>query len=600
MFLENYTKFIKYYGKDKAAQICGFVTLSLIAGVLEFVGIALIYPFILMIIQPEKIAPTIPILKINIPAGNTTLTALLIGALVLCIFIFKNVFMIVSLYIQNKFVSNWKKDITTKFMEYYIYAPYKEISSTSDSNKLYTLNTLCSQALDGFIFRGLNFLTNTIIIIMILGLLLYKFPMAAGITIIFVLISMTIQNKFFKKRTLLLSKQLGKELSIYNNCVVENIKNLKEIKIYSGEKEFYTNFLNNEITYRNIQTLQGYYSNMPPYIIEILVVTSLLIVSGIIAYQKLDDYSSLLASFAIVVAALFRIAPALNRIQTSIININASREFVKQINQEYEKYNLGEVKIYNSDRTQKIDFNSKILLKNITFSYDDKKNIIKNLSLEINKGDFIGIIGLSGAGKSTLADIILGLLPPQKGEIFVDDIQLTSSNYSMFRNIIGYVPQQVNILNKSFKENVAWGIPVNEIDEHGIEKALEAAQMLEHVMNFKEGINAQAISEQNGLSQGQKQRIAIARALYRDPEILIFDEATSSLDVKVEKEITDMLTNFNKNKTIIAIAHRLSTLKACNKLIYLKDGEIVDIGSFEELSSRHEDFSELVKLSSLK
>ena len=600
MFLENYTKFIKYYGKDKAAQICGFVTLSLIAGVLEFVGIALIYPFILMIIQPEKIAPTIPILKINIPAGNTTLTALLIGALVLCIFIFKNVFMIVSLYIQNKFVSNWKKDITTKFMEYYIYAPYKEISSTSDSNKLYTLNTLCSQALDGFIFRGLNFLTNTIIIIMILGLLLYKFPMAAGITIIFVLISMTIQNKFFKKRTLLLSKQLGKELSIYNNCVVENVKNLKEIKIYSGEKEFYTNFLNNEITYRNIQTLQGYYSNMPPYIIEILVVTSLLIVSGIIAYQKLDDYSSLLASFAIVVAALFRIAPALNRIQTSIININASREFVKQINQEYEKYNLGEVKIYNSDRTKKIDFNSKILLKNITFSYDDNKNIIKNLSLEINKGDFIGIIGLSGAGKSTLADIILGLLPPQKGEIFVDDIKLTSSNYSMFRNIIGYVPQQVNILNKSFKENVAWGIPVNEIDDHGVKKVLEAAQMLEHVMNFKEGINAQAISEQNGLSQGQKQRIAIARALYRDPEILIFDEATSSLDVKVEKEITDMLTNFNKNKTIIAIAHRLSTLKACNKLIYLKDGEIVDIGSFEELSSRHEDFSELVKLSSLK
>ena len=174
-------------------------------------------------------------------------------------------------------------------------------------------------------------------------------------------------------------------------------------------------------------------------------------------------------------------------------------------------------------------------------------------------------------------------MPPQKGEIFVDDIKLTSSNYSMFRNIIGYVPQQVNILNKSFKENVAWGIPVNEIDDHGVKKVLEAAQMLEHVMNFKEGINAQAISEQNGLSQGQKQRIAIARALYRDPEILIFDEATSSLDVKVEKEITDMLTNFNKNKTIIAIAHRLSTIKNADRIAVINEGELAELGSHDEL-----------------
>lgn len=247
-----------------------------------------------------------------------------------------------------------------------------------------------------------------------------------------------------------------------------------------------------------------------------------------------------------------------------------------------------------------MDFINKIILKNIEFSYNEDKKVINNLSLEINKGDFIGIIGLSGAGKTTLADIIMGLLPPQSGEIYVDSTKLTNENFSKFRHIIGYVPQQINVLDKSFKENVAWGIPDNEINEEGVIKALKAAKLYDFVSQFKDGIDAKPLIGSNGLSQGQKQRLSIARALYRDPEVLIFDEATSSLDVQVESEITDMLSSLSNSKTIIAIAHRLSTLKACNKLVYLKDGKIVDIGSFEELSQRHADFDRLVKLSSIK
>ena len=191
----------------------------------------------------------------------------------------------------------------------------------------------------------------------------------------------------------------------------------------------------------------------------------------------------------------------------------------------------------------------------------------------------------------------MGLLPPDSGEIMVDNITLNNKNYSKFRHMIGYVPQQVNVIDKSFKENVAWGC--TNINEEGVIKALKAAQIYDVIQEYPEGINANAIVGSNGLSQGQKQRLAIARALYRDAEILIFDEATSSLDVQVENEITEMLKTLSSSKTIIAIAHRLSTLKACNKLVYLKDGKIVDIGTFSELSSRHEDFYNLVKLSSI-
>lgn len=595
MFLENFHKFIKYYGQGKALKLSNFIILSIIAGLLELVGIALIYPFILLIINPSnQLLQKIPFINAN----NNINTGLIIGFIAILIFISKNIFMIFVQYIQNKFVSDWKKDITSKFMEYYIYAPYKEIMKTSQTDKLYNIEVICNIAVDGFIMRGLNLLTNAVIITMILGLLFIKFPIPAISTLIFVITTMYIQNKFFKKRTTLLANTMTEKCRQYKQSVMENINNIKELKILSAEQYFYEKYLATENDYRKIQTLQGFYNAIPPYIIEMLTVASLLILASILSFQNGGNNSSLIASLAIVIASMFRIAPALNRIQSSIININSTRDFVKKINEEYEKCNLYNFKYLNSSINEKINFTQKISLKNINFSYTPSKQIIKNVSFDINKGDFIGIIGLSGAGKSTLADIITGLLPADSGEIIVDNTKLTQENFSKLRHIIGYVPQQINILDKTIKENIAWGC--EKVDEQGVIKALKAAQIYDVIEEYPNGINANIIIGSNGLSQGQKQRLAIARALYRDPEIIILDEATSSLDVQVENEITEMLKNISKSKTIIAIAHRLSTLKACNKLIYMKDGQVIDIGTFEELSARYADFAHLVELSSIK
>lgn len=595
MFLENFHKFIKYYGQGKALKLSNFIILSIIAGLLELVGIALIYPFILLIINPSnQLLQKIPFINAN----NNINTGLIIGFIAILIFISKNIFMIFVQYIQNKFVSDWKKDITSKFMEYYIYAPYKEIMKTSQTDKLYNIEVICNIAVDGFIMRGLNLLTNAVIITMILGLLFIKFPIPAISTLIFVITTMYIQNKFFKKRTTLLANTMTEKCRQYKQSVMENINNIKELKILSAEQYFYEKYLATENDYRKVQTLQGFYNAIPPYIIEMLTVASLLILASILSFQNGGNNSSLIASLAIVIASMFRIAPALNRIQSSIININSTRDFVKKINEEYEKCNLSNFKYLNSSINEKINFTQKISLKNINFSYTPSKQIIKNVSFDINKGDFIGIIGLSGAGKSTLADIITGLLPADSGEIIVDNTKLTQEIFSKLRHIIGYVPQQINILDKTIKENIAWGC--EKVDEQGVIKALKAAQIYDVIEEYPNGINANIIIGSNGLSQGQKQRLAIARALYRDPEIIILDEATSSLDVQVENEITEMLKNISKSKTIIAIAHRLSTLKACNKLIYMKDGQVIDIGTFEELSARYADFAHLVELSSIK
>lgn len=594
MFLENYKKFIIYYGKGRYLKLLGFSGLFLCAGILELTGVALIYPFTILIMNPNSIGKYLP----NLRLGNPILTGLLIGLCVLLIFIGKNLFMILVQYIQNKFICNWKKDIAEKFMEYYLYAPYKAILSSSQSDKIYDIETLCSVAVDGFVMRGLNLITNIIITAMIIGLLFIKFPIPALGTVIFVTVTMYLQNKYFKKRSNTLASTMEKINKKHNDTILENISNIKELKILSAEDTFFEKYQIVEKSYRKTQELQSFYNAIPPYLVEMLVVLALLILACIISIQSPNDNSKLMASFAIIVASIFRIAPALNRIQSSIININASRNFVKRINEKYEKYDFDHFKKENLQSEGILGFHDKIELKNICFSYNSNKQVLKNISITINKGDFVGIIGLSGAGKSTLADILTGLLPADSGEIIVDNTELSQKNFQKFRRMLGYVPQQINILDKSIKENVAWGC--KEINDSKVVNALKSAQLYNVIEESPQGIDSNIIVGSNGLSQGQKQRLAIARALYRDPQIIILDEATSALDVQIEHEITEMLKEISSTKTIIAIAHRLSTLKACNKLIYMKNGTIVDVGTFAGLSEKYEEFENLIKLSSIK
>lgn len=594
MFLENYKKFIIYYGKGRYLKLLGFSGLFICAGILELTGVALIYPFTILIMNPNSIGKYLP----NLRLGNPILTGLLIGLCVLLIFIGKNLFMILVQYIQNKFICNWKKDIAEKFMEYYLYAPYKATLSSSQSDKIYDIETLCSVAVDGFVMRGLNLITNIIITAMIIGLLFIKFPIPALGTVIFVTVTMYLQNKYFKKRSNTLASTMEKINKKHNDTILENISNIKELKILSAEDTFFEKYQIVEKSYRKTQELQSFYNAIPPYLVEMLVVLALLILACIISIQSPNDNSKLMASFAIIVASIFRIAPALNRIQSSIININASRNFVKRINEKYEKYDFDHFKKENLQSEGILGFHDKIELKNICFSYNSNKQVLKNISITINKGDFVGIIGLSGAGKSTLADILTGLLPADSGEIIVDNTELSQKNFQKFRRMLGYVPQQINILDKSIKENVAWGC--KEINDSKVVNALKSAQLYNVIEEYPQGIDSNIIVGSNGLSQGQKQRLAIARALYRDPQIIILDEATSALDVQIEHEITEMLKEISSTKTIIAIAHRLSTLKACNKLIYMKNGTIVDVGTFAGLSEKYEEFENLIKLSSIK
>lgn len=593
--LKNLVKFIKYYGKNRRLRIFGFFVISLIAGILEFAGIGLIYPFLMLVTSPQTVieyksyATIINFFHIN---HILTITALM-GILIVLMFLSKNLLMILCIYLQNKFVINWKNDLNKMLMKFYLNAPYMQMFKTTNSEKIYNLTALTAQTLETFVMRSFVFFTNSIITLIILALLFIKFPAIALFTVIFVIASMVILNKFFKHKTEVLAPQML-SFSLKNNYqVLENIKNLKEIRIFSAEKYFLDKFNKVQRENNNVIFKNTFYASIPPYLVEIILVISLIILAGLITLKNYGDSSKIIASYGLILGIVFRIAPSLNRIQVALNHMNSSKDLVKKMNDEYEQ-NHFDVVSNVTNNNDSLEFNEKIKFEDVSFGYRENVLVIKDCSFEIKKGEFVGIIGLSGAGKTTMADILMGLLPVNSGKITVDNEEITEKNINAFRNLTGYVPQEVNLLENSFKNNVAWGQDEKNIDDERVIESLKLAQLYDFVQE-NGGIN----SVIRGLSQGQKQRLMIARGLYKNPEILIFDEATSSLDVETEHEITKMLTSLKGNKTLIAIAHRLSTLKECDKLIYLKDGVIVDIGTFEELENRHEDFKNLIKLSQI-
>lgn len=593
--LKNLVKFIKYYGKNRRLKIFGFFVISLIAGILEFAGIGLIYPFLMLVTSPQTVieyksyATIINFFHIN---HILTITALM-GILIVLMFLSKNLLMILCIYLQNKFVINWKNDLNKMLMKFYLNAPYMQMFKTTNSEKIYNLTALTAQTLETFVMRSFVFVTNSIITLIILALLFIKFPAIALFTVIFVIASMVVLNKFFKHKTEVLAPQMLSFSLKNNNQVLENIKNLKEIRIFSAEKYFLDKFNKVQRENNNVIFKNTFYASIPPYLVEIILVISLIILAGLITLKNYGDSSKIIASYGLILGIVFRIAPSLNRIQVALNHMNSSKDLVKKMNDEYEQ-NHFDVVSNVTNNNDSLEFNEKIKFEDVSFGYRENVSVIKDCSFEIKKGEFVGIIGLSGAGKTTMADILMGLLPVNSGKITVDNEEITEKNINAFRNLTGYVPQEVNLLENSFKNNVAWGQDEKNIDDERVIESLKLAQLYDFVQE-NGGIN----SVIRGLSQGQKQRLMIARGLYKNPEILIFDEATSSLDVETEHEITKMLTSLKGNKTLIAIAHRLSTLKECDKLIYLKDGVIVDVGTFEELENRHEDFKNLIKLSQI-
>lgn len=572
MYRNYREKFIKYFVEDKRTFFKYFL-LSFIVGILELFGVALTYPFINRLLSDN----------------GMDYKSIIFGCLIIGAFLFKNIFMIFYNKLQADFTKKCEADINKKFMNYFLKGDYCLVSNVPFSAKLQIIGFLTPSVINNFLVRLLNLNVNIFIFVLITGFLFIKFFTATVITLVCSLALLSAQAVFFKSKTAAISKKINKSNEELNQACNEPLLNIKSIKIFNAENYFFEKYSQKlEVFRRNARDLL-FYNSIPPYVTEPFIIILLLILLAVISYQNLEDSSALVASYAVIVSAIFRLAPTISRIQVNLTGIQTSIPQVKEIIEYYERFALDKF----TPKTEPLaEFENSIELKDVDFSYGDKK-VLDKINLKINKGEFIGIAGISGAGKTTLADILAGLLNIKSGQIYVDGKFINGPFMPKFK--IGYIPQDYSVISASIRENVAFSD--SDINDKKVVDALKKAQLYDFIeSSFKEGIYANPFVDSTGFSQGQKQRLAIARALYTNPDIIILDEATSSLDLKTEDEICNVLNNLKGEKTIIAIAHRLSTLKNADKIIFMKDSIISDTGTFEELFQKNISFQELVQL----
>ena len=577
MLLKCYRKFFTYFGKNKKSFI-KYSYSSFLVGILELFGVALTYPFVLKLLSKNT-------------DSNLFSSPIVIGLAIVALFIAKNIFMIFYTFMQAKLTKTIEAEVNLIFVKYFLTAPYQETMHIQLAEKSNILNCLIPNAVNNFVLRLLNLSVNFFIFSLISLFLIIKFPLATTITIFCAVLLIYIQNLYFKPRLNRNAKKITESSFLYTQRTNEALLNIKGVKISNNEKFFFDNYKSAILNFYNTSVETLFLNTIPPYVTEPFIIILLFILLSIISYQTYMEPDKLIASFAVIVSAIFRLAPTISRIQVNLNGINSALPIVEELLFAYEKYGAGNIN--EIKEKEFFSFKESIELKNVYYSYEPEKPVLRDINLVIKKGEFIGIAGLSGAGKTTMADVIAGLLIPEAGQILVDGTELNKPLK------IGYILQEFNLINDTIKMNVVFGSPY--IDEQKVIDSLKKAQLYDYIMdNYQEGIDSNPFVDSTGFSQGQKQRLVIARALYSNPDILILDEATSSLDLKTEDEICNVLKSLKGEKTIIAIAHRLSTIKFADKIVYMKNATIEDIAAFDELLDRNEDFKELVRIGSIK
>lgn len=343
-----------------------------------------------------------------------------------------------------------------------------------------------------------------------------------------------------------------------------NLNNFKFIKLKTKEDGVLSLFKAQSEAFSKANITNESVAAVPRIYLEGIGFCVLVFIVVFLVLKNESDISGILSTISIFVLALYRLMPSANRIITSyhdLLYYHSSLDIIYQ-NLRQEEENLGE---------EKLSFNQELKIYNLSFGYEGKKYLFKNLNLNIKKGEKIAFIGESGCGKSTLVDLIIGLLKPKEGQILIDEQELNANNTKNYRQKIGYIPQNIYLFNDSIVKNITFG---DAVDEEKLNRVIKQANLEHFIKNLPQGVQTKVGDGGSNLSGGQKQRIAIARALYLEPEMLVLDEATSALDTQSEAKIMDEIYKISKDKTMIIIAHRLSTITQCDKVYRLEHGKL--------------------------
>lgn len=575
MFIKYFFILLNKFALGFKKEMFILFIMSAIGGMLELIGIALIFPVMIVLTSSDNLGgkKIIEFMSLIFPSLSDSLIALLLALIMIFVFLFKNIFMMILIDKQNDFARKITDMINKNVINKLLFAPYRQYETINYGDKETLLTSTISDICLNFVLRSVILFANALVALFIILLLFYKFTVPSILSLAFIILYAYSENKYFKFKAKILGHEGVELIKDYSKDVNFVIKSQKEILI-SNKQEYFSNYLlkNSKEISKNFSK-RITYGNWPLYVTEIGVIFAFLIM--ILSILLCDDASkaSIISSLAAIALIVLRLVPQLNKVLISMYEINISKPKVIWFLDIYDK--ISKFGYEEFKNLPKIDFKDKIILQDASFEYEENKGIF-DINLEIKKGEFIGIIGFSGAGKTTLINILSGIYPLKTGKLSVDDVEITRENLSSWQKNISFLPQEAVFLNDTVLKNVAFGLNDDEIDVEKAKRALKMAGLCDIDINAK-----------LELSTGQKQRVALARVYYRDFEVLILDEATSSLDSESEKIVSENISSMKGKKTIIAIAHRIQTLNNCDRIIYIKDGKISDTGDLSYMLNKY-------------
>ena len=559
---------------------------SILAATLEIIGIGSIPIFAMMIMDPtiiqEKFSDKINLEFINNLDPNDIL--IYGGATLTLIFVLKNIYLALLVYLQGSLVKKIRSNLGEKVFKLYLNAPFKLHYEKNPADILRNIMGETSQAVT-VLLQSFNLFREILILLTIFALLVYVDTLVSFsvffIFTLFVGLFFYVTRKIIGKNGKILQKYMALKIQDIN----EAFGAIKEVKIFNKEKTLETKFNEKIHIWENSYLTNFFLTSLPRLVLEAIVILS--VVSIVIIFVFIDrDLNTIIPLLTLLTVAAARMLPSFNTISTALGSIKSlSPSFYLIISEIKYLEKLKFVKKTNSNK--ELSFKKDLHFKNIDFRYGkDQKPAISNLNIKIKPGSKVGIIGKSGAGKSTFIDISLGLLEPTKGEILLDGINILDDIIS-WQSQIGYVPQDVYLLDDTIINNITFSSNNNELDTINLNKILVTCNLEDFVKNSEKGLDTFVGDRGARISGGQKQRIGIARALYNNPKVIIFDEATSSLDLENESKIIDEIFAIDRSKTLILVTHRHQVVKNCDVVFLFDNGKIIDQGTYNYLDQKY-------------
>jgi len=567
----------------------------------QAIGIASVLPFISLVMDPEMVFEN-PYLNYAYETFNfSSLNQFIIsfGIAMFVIIILSNAISAFATWLKLRFAWMNNHRISRRLLEKYLSLPYgyflNQNSSDMSKNVLEEVKNLTSS----YIIPLLSIITRGMVVLFIL-IMLFIVDVVISLTALLVL------GGAYSLIYLKVSRNLkrGGRLRMQANkmrfkATSEAFGGIKEIKVMNREPFFLDRFSKESFKMAKLHSWNAVVGQIPRFALEAVAFGGIIVFVLVLLVTR-EDARQVIPLASLFAFAGYRLMPALQEIFTSFTKMQFHKAVLDRIYDDFiwdEKATI--TGTFSRQEKKRLPFHEEIRLENVSYRYPGSEaRVVKNINLTIKRNTSAAFVGPTGAGKTTLVDIILGLLPPQEGKLLVDGTVVDQANTLAWQRNIGYVPQHIYLGDDTVSNNIAFGLPEKEVDPQKVERAAQIARIHEFITG-ELPLAYQTVVGERGirLSGGQRQRIGIARALYHDPEVLVFDEATSALDGVTEKAVLGALENAARLKTLIIIAHRLTTVKTCDTVYLLDAGSLVACGTYDQLISSNDQFKKMASAS---